>query len=203
MRRQPVPPFNIAIDDANAARLKARKNLSFGIGNRTHGCEVLQMHRSDRRHNRHMRTHLRRQWRDFTGMVHSNLEDAVTCRTRHPRQRQRHAPHIVIGRGRHMRRALQRKQMPQRLFGTGLSNAARHRRHARRHLEAPRPSHRLKPLQGIGDFDKLFRRNPRHVARHQCRCRPPFNRRANKRVPVARVLQSDKQIARLQRPRVD
>ena len=65
-----------------------------------------------------------RQRRDLARMVHADLEHAERRASRHQRERQRHAPVIVVGGGRRMRLALLAEHEPQRFLGAGLADRA-------------------------------------------------------------------------------
>ena len=62
--------------------------------------------------------------RDLARMVHADLEHAVLRGLRHARQRQRHAPVVVVGLLRGMRGAERRQAQAQRFLGAGLADAA-------------------------------------------------------------------------------
>ena len=95
-------------------------------------------------------------------MVHADLEDAELRRLRHARQRQRHAPMVVVGFLRGVRGAGVRQAQPQHLLGAGLARAAGDgddagiAAHARRPADAlpapranlPRGSARRRPCRG-------------------------------------------------------
>ena len=70
------------------------------------GAEIFQMHRLDGGDDRHMRAHQLGERRDLAGMVHADLEHGIFRVRRAARERQRHAPVIVVGGGRGMRFAV-------------------------------------------------------------------------------------------------
>ena len=69
---------------------------------------------------------------DLARMVHADLEHAVFGVPRHARKCQRHAPMIVVGGDRCVRRALSRQREAHRLLGAGLADRARDRDDPRR-----------------------------------------------------------------------
>ena len=78
---------NVAVDDGDTARLDAEKNLRLGFRDLGERAEEFQMHRSDRRNQRHVRAGKPRQRLDFAGMIHSHFEHRVTRARRTARQR--------------------------------------------------------------------------------------------------------------------
>src|SRR3954464_15284635 len=80
------------------------------------------MHRRDGGDHRDMRTNQLDQRRDLARMIHSDLEHAELCGPRHERKRERHAPVIIVGRGRCMGLALPAEHKPQRLLGRCLAD---------------------------------------------------------------------------------
>src|SRR6476659_285141 len=76
------------------------------------------------------------QRRDLAGVVHADLEDPVDGPARHPGERQRYSPMVVVGGHRGMGGRACRKGNAQRLLGGGLADAAGDRDDAR---ARPRP----------------------------------------------------------------
>ena len=143
---------------------------------------------------------------DFTRVVHADFEDPKTRVPRHPRQRQRDAPMIVVGFFRRVRRAERSRGTARsislvpvlpalpvtaitRASGKPLAGgtAQRFKRLQRvRHFEQ-RPVAGL-PLIALGDKRGSGTR---------------LEGGSDEVVPVPLILQRDEKIARLQRPRVD
>src|SRR6185437_12776993 len=82
------------------------------------------MHRLDRRDDRDMRTHQFGERRDLASMIHADLEHGVLRARRAARQRQWHAPMIIVGSGRDMGLAVGREREPQGFLGSGLADRA-------------------------------------------------------------------------------
>ena len=94
-----------------------------------------------------MRAHQLGERRDLAGMVHADLEHGVFGARPAARERQRHAPVIVVGGGRGMRLAVGGEREAQRLLGAGLADRAgdgddlgRASARARRGRDRARPS---------------------------------------------------------------
>ena len=86
------------------------------------------MDRRDRRDQRDMRPHHAHERRDLAGVVHADLEHAEARVRRHARQRQRHAPVIVVGRGGGVRLAAGRRASTRSISLTRrLADRAGHR----------------------------------------------------------------------------
>ena len=114
----------VAVEHGSAARLEAKEDFRLGVGDFLQRAEIFQMHRRDRRDDRHMRAHQFGQRRDLAGMVHADLEHRVFGARRTSGQRQRHAPMIVVGGGRGVRLAVGGEREQQRLLGRGLADRA-------------------------------------------------------------------------------
>ena len=65
-----------------------------------------------------------RQRRDLAGVVHAHFEHRKARARRAARQRQRHAPVVVVGSSRSMRLAVARQRELERLLGAGLADRA-------------------------------------------------------------------------------
>ena len=87
----------VAVEDRRAAGLQPLENLGLRLGDGLDAVEEFDMDRRDRGDDRGMRADELGQRRDFAGMVHADLEDGVIGIARQPRERQRHAPMIVVG----------------------------------------------------------------------------------------------------------
>ncbi len=79
---------------------------------------------SDGGDHRAMRPDKRDEIADFAGMIHADFEHAIFGFLRQAGQRQRHAPVIVVGRGRDMGAAQPVQSMAQNFLGGGLAGAA-------------------------------------------------------------------------------
>ena len=119
----------VAVDHRRAARLDAGENLGLGVGDRLDRAEEFQMHRRDRGDDGDMRPHQPRQRLDLAGMVHAHLEHGIARARGTARQRQRHAPVIVVGGDRSVGLAAPRQREPQCLLGAGLADRAGHADH--------------------------------------------------------------------------
>ena len=115
---------DVAIDDGRAARLEPEKDFGLGLGDLLQRAEEFEMHRRDGGDDRHMRAHHLRERRDLAGMVHADFEHRVFRSFRQPRERERHAPVIVVGGGRGMRLAVGGERELQGLLGGGLADRA-------------------------------------------------------------------------------
>ena len=102
----------------------AGEDFGLGVGDRLDAGEEFQMHRLDRGDDGDMRPHHLDQRLDLARMVHADLEHGKARCGRAARQRQRHAPMIVEGRGRGMGLALRRQHAAQRFLGRGLADRA-------------------------------------------------------------------------------
>ena len=164
------------------------------------------MHRLDGCDRRDVRTHHHRQRRDLAGMVHADLEDAEAGRLRHARQRQRHAPMIVVGRSGRMGQALAFQDRAQGFLGSGLAHGARDRGDA---AVRPRPRRQPERDHGVehvrnGDEAALpFELSGAVERDHGCR-RALRQCSGHEVMPIAGIaLDGEEEIARLQGARVD
>ena len=114
----------VAIEHGRAAGLEAEEDFGLGVGDLGQRAEEFQMHRLDGGDDGDMRAREPRQRLDLAGMVHAHFEHRIARARRAARQRQRHAPMIVVGRDRGMRLAVLRQRQPQRLLGAGLADRA-------------------------------------------------------------------------------
>jgi hypothetical protein len=88
---------NVAVDHRRAAWNDAAKDFRLGVGDRLDRTEIFEMHRRDGGHDGHMRLDQPRQRLDLASMIHPHLEYREARRRGAARQRQRHAPMIVVG----------------------------------------------------------------------------------------------------------
>ena len=84
-RLQPLEIGIVAVEDRSAVGLQPFKDFGFGVGDSCHRVEELEVDRLDRRNNRNVRANQARQRSDFTGVVHTDLEDGIAAFARHPR----------------------------------------------------------------------------------------------------------------------
>ena len=90
-------------------RLEPEEDLRLGVGDRLERAEEFEMHRLDRGDDRDLRAHQAGERLDLAGMVHADLEHGVARALRAARERQRHAPMIVVGGDRGMGLAVARR----------------------------------------------------------------------------------------------
>jgi hypothetical protein len=152
----------VAIENGDAARLEPGKDLRLGISDLLDRAEIFQMHRLDRRDDRDVRTHELGQRRDLAGMIHAHLEHRIARRLGAERERQRHAPMIVVGFGRGMRLPVARQREPQRLLGAGLADRAGDADDFRRTTRARRAGKAAQAFEHIGHDEE------RRVVRQLC-----------------------------------
>ena len=139
------------------------------------------------------------QRRDLAGVVHADLDHREVGVARHPRQGQRHAPVVVEAGLGGMDPALRRQHRAQHLLGRGLADRAGHRDHARRAIApARRAPSAASAASTSGTISSGASAHALGDARHQRRRRAPLERVGDEVMPVARVLQRDEEIARLQ-----
>ena len=86
--------------------------------------EEAEMRGRDRRDHRDLRPHQAGERRDLAGRVHAELVDAVGRVARLARERERHAPVVVVAGGAGVGRRLGGERQAQRLLGAGLADAA-------------------------------------------------------------------------------
>ena len=94
---QPLELRRIAVQDRGSVRLEAENNLSLRVGDGFDRAEMLDVDGGDRRHESDMRPRHAGERRDFPGVIHADLEHAEARVRGHARERQRHAPVIVVG----------------------------------------------------------------------------------------------------------
>ena len=83
---QPLELRRVAVEDGDAARNEAGKNLRLGVGDGLDRAEIFDMHRRDRGDQRDMGPHEADQRRDLARMVHADLEHARKRRRRGSRE---------------------------------------------------------------------------------------------------------------------
>jgi hypothetical protein len=144
------------------------------------------------------------QRRDLARVVHADFDTPKPV-GRPARQRQRHAPMIVVcllGRVRRPRRA---QAVAQHLLGAGLADAARDGNDAPVAACARGAANAFQRPQGIIDAQQRTAGVAAvHIgARHDCRRRPGLVGSWHERVPVAHIGQGDKHVAGLEAARID
>ena len=107
--RQPLELRRVAVEHRRSARLEAEEDLGLRVGDRFDRAEMFDVDGGDRRHEGDMRPRHAGERRDFARVIHADLEHAEAGARRHARERQRHAPVIVVGSGRGVRRAAGRR----------------------------------------------------------------------------------------------
>jgi hypothetical protein len=150
MPLQPREMRIVAIDHGGAARLDAAEDLGLGVGDLLDRAEEFQVHRLDRGDDRRMRARQPAQRLDLAAVIHSHLEHGIARILGTARQRERHAPMIVVGGVRGMRRAAGGERQPQRLLGAGLADRAGHADHLGRRAGARGAGEIAKRGQDIG-----------------------------------------------------
>jgi hypothetical protein len=144
------------------------------------------------------------QRRNLSGVVHPDLDHREFGLGRHPRQRERHAPVVVVAGFGRMGAPLPRQHGAQHVLGRGLADRSGHTDKTRPGARPGRHGKRGQRLQHIRHDQQ------RGVCGHAVgpvgdkrRRRPLGQRLRHELMPVAHVLQRHEQIARLQRARVD
>ena len=188
----------VAIDDRGAARLDALKNLRLGVGDGLDRGEEFEMHRLDRGDDRDMRAHQPGQRRDLAGVVHAHLEHRIARARRAARQRQRHAPVVVVGGGRSMGLAVARQRELERLLGAGLADRAGDADEFGGAARPRRACQRDQPLQHVGHDQqrRVVRKHAALVRGHDSQPAAGFQRRLDEIMAVADVLEREERFAR-------
>ncbi len=145
------------------------------------------------------------QRRDLARVVHADLEHAEGAVGRHARQRQRHAPVVVVGLLGRVRRPRQAQAVAQHLLGAGLADAAGDGNDAPVAAGARGAADAFQRPQRIVDAQQRAAGVAAvHIAaRHDGRGRPGLEGSWHELVPVARILQGDEHVAGLEAARVD
>ena len=97
---------------------------------------------------------------DFAEMIHPDFEHAIFGVARQRRQRQRHAPVIVVGRGRDMGAAQRVQGMAQNFLGGGLAGAAGDGKDFGVAAGAGGAGQIFQPALGVGDGEQAARSTP-------------------------------------------
>ena len=195
---------DIGVQHRHTARLQAVDDRRLFMGNALDAVKGLQMRRGHGGHHHHIRPRHMRQGRNLARMVHANFDHREIRLTRQPRQRQGHAPMVVIARLGGMDPALPAQDHSQHLFGRGFANRSGHPHHPRPRARPRRPAQILQRLQHIRHDEKRSARGkPVRNPRHQSRRRPFFQSLGHKIMPIAHIFQRHEQIPRLQGARVN
>jgi hypothetical protein len=162
------------------------------------------MRRGDDGDHRHVQLGQPGQRRDLAGMVHPDLDHREIGGDRHPRQRQRHAPVVVVAGLCRMGVALPRQDRAQHLLGRGLADRPGDAHHFRL---GPRPGEGAQSLQRLQnvrhDQSGASGDTPSGIWLTSAAAAPFASACRHELMPVPHILQRDEQIARRQRPRVD
>ena len=203
--RETVEMLAVAIEHGRAARLDTLEDFGLGIRDAVERLKIFQMHGRDSRDDRDLRAHELRQRADFAGMVHAHFENRVTRRHRAARERERHAPVIVVGRGRSMRRTLARQHELERFLGAGLADRAGDADHCRIGAVARSAAERTQSLEHVLDDNKrrVLSEQLRLRLRHDRDPGPGSERTRDKVVTVAITGDGKEGVARLQGAAVD
>ena len=188
--------FDIGVDHGNATRLQPVEHRGFFHGDLGDIRKCLQVDGGDGGDHGNVRLRHLCQRRDFSGVVHADLDHGVFRIGRHPRERQRHTPVIVIAVDRGMRAPLVRKDREQHFLGRGFADAACHRDDLCLRAGTRGCAKRLERLEHIIDDQqrRIFGHALGHMG-HQCSPCPFVQRHGDKVMPVAHILQRNKQIA--------
>ena len=152
---------DVAIDDGGAVFLQSEKDLGLGVGNFGQGTEKFEMHRRDSGDDRHMRAREAGQRLDLAGVVHAHFQHGIMRTGRTARERQRHAPMIVVGSDRCVGFAVLRQRKPQRFLGAGLADRTGDADHLGVRARPRRGGERAQRGENVGHDKK--RRILRHV----------------------------------------
>ncbi len=97
VRRKPLELLIALGQDSHPALLQAFEDLGLRIGDTGKRVEELDVDRRNAGDDGEVRAHEARQRRDLARVVHADLEYAEAGSAWHPRERQRHAPEVVVG----------------------------------------------------------------------------------------------------------
>ncbi len=101
----------IAVQHRDPARLQPFEDRGLLAGDALEAVEGLQMRGGHGGDHRHVRARQAGQRRDLAGVVHADLDHRELGVARHPRQRQRHAPVVVVAGDRGMGRGPDRARI--------------------------------------------------------------------------------------------
>ncbi len=206
MGGQPRGMGVVGIEDGHAARLEPGEDLALGIGNCLDAPELGQMDGFDRGDNGDMRPHHAGQRQDLERVRHSDLEHAELRRLRHARQRQRHAPMVVVGRHRGMDAPLPGQGDAQHFLGRGLADRTGDRDGRATELGPSRHSQLAEPIEHvIHDNQGGIGRKLRPVIRVDHGGSGPLLERIRHEIMAVAgfAANGEEQTARLDRPGID
>ena len=203
---KPLVERAVAVDHRGAVRLEPEKNLGLGVGDRLDRVEKFEMHRFDRRDDRNVRPHQPRQRRDLACVIHADLENGEMRALRQPRQGERHAPMVVVGRRRRVGLALSCQHQAQGILGPGLADRSGDRDDAGARATARRGGEIAQGGEHVGNQEK--RRIRRHgdvfFLRDDAKRRAAFERGRDKIVAIAVLAQNrEERVLRLDAAAVD
>ena len=204
--RQPFELWRVAVERRRPARFETEKDFRLRVGDRLDRAEVLDVDGRDRRHQRHVRPHHARKRRDFARMIHADLEHAEADACGHARERQRHAPVIVIGGGGGVGRADAGEHRAQHLLHGRLADRAGHRNNPRPRARARSDAQPFHGLERVVDRERRAETGepPGPFARHDGRGSPGIEGASDVIMAVVRVaLDGEEKIAGLKRATVD
>jgi len=115
---------DVAVDDGGAVRRHAEEYFGLGFGNVGERTEKLEMHRRNRGDDRDMRPNQASERRDFARVIHSHFQHRILGAQWATRQRQRHAPLIVVGRDRRVGFTVFGQRESQRFLGSSFADRA-------------------------------------------------------------------------------
>ena len=196
---QPGEMRVVAVDDRRPARLDALKNFRLGVGDGLDRGEKFEMHRLDGGDDRDMRPNEPGQRRNLAGVVHAHFEHRVARAFGAARQRQRHAPVVVVGRGRGVRLAVARQRELQRLLGAGLADRAGDADELWRCCaRGPRAPARSAPssTSGTTSSGASLREHAALVGGDDGKAGAGFQRRLDEIMAVAHILEREERFAR-------
>ncbi|OIQ66495.1 hypothetical protein GALL_519320 [mine drainage metagenome] len=203
-RHQNRRHLEISVQHRDAMGLQPLQDRGLLVRNRRNVGERLQMRRGHRGNHRHMRARHLRQRRDFAGMVHPDLDHRKFRIARHPRQCQRHAPVVVIAGLGGMNPPLPAQNRAQHFLGRGLAHRSGHPHHLGRRARPCGYSQGTQSHQHIRhDQQGRIVCHALWPVRDQRRGSPFGQGLRDKLMPIAHIFQRHKQIAMLQRARVD
>ncbi len=160
----------VAVEDRGAVAFEAEKDFRLGVGDLGQRAEEFEMHRRDGGDDGDVRARQSRQRLDLAGVVHPHFQHGVLRVRRTARERQRHAPMIVVGRDRRMGLAVFGEREPQRFLGAGFADRAGDADHLRRRARPRRGGERAQRLEHVGhDQKRRVRRQLRAPVRRDHR----------------------------------
>ena len=196
--------LEIAVEHGHAAGLEPVEDRGLLAGDAGHVLERLEMDGGDRGDHRDMRAGHHAQGRDLARIAHPDLDHGKLGVRGHPRQRQGHAPMVVVACLGRVGPVPVFADDAQHLLGRGLADRARHRDALALHPRPAGPAERAERLEHVGHDQKrrVLRDAVGDMGDHG---RPGalLARLRDEVVPVPRRLQRDEEIARREGAGVD